>query len=221
MKISNFISIENISSELSAALVATLVFFLRKSIVSFFSTSFSLIKKFMEKIYLFGLYSHLNEIKQELIRIQSELKPNGGSSLRDAVNKIDKKIDDISCKVIKMSVETDISSDLFRICRWSSDENGYFSFVNRSFKELTGVFDDSRCLGNSWISNIVFIEDRNTVREEWDRSIKSKSEYHHTFRICNLTTNDIIKVTSHGKPVFDDKHNLLGWVGVFIRHPPE
>ena len=157
-------------------------------------------------------------IMGKLDKIQSELKPNGGSSLRDAINRIDIKLTNVSNKINIIQASADITSDTLNICRWAADKNGLLNFVNRPFKKLLGVVDDESCLGDAWITNTVHEEDRPTTQAEWNRAVSSKSEYHHTFRIVNASTGEIIKVTNHARLVIDDHGNVGGWVGVVIPH---
>lgn len=216
MKILDLLSSHNVSVEIFGAFIAALIIVIRKYLTSFFYHCYLKTKKLINKMKIFSIHESLNSIKTELHHIKSELRPNGGGSLRDAINRIDEKIDDISSKVVKINIESEITSDIFNICRWVADENGLFNFVNKSLKQLVGVYEDSVCLQDSWISNLVFVDDRNKTKEEWARSVNSKSEFHHTFRVKNLSDGNVFFVTSHGKPVFDENNNLIGWIGVFI-----
>ena len=157
-------------------------------------------------------------VMAKLDKIQSELKPNGGSSMRDAINRIDDKLTKVSGKINIIQASADITSDTLNICRWAADRQGLLNFVNRPFKKLIGVVDDESCLGDAWITNIVHEEDRPTTQNEWARAVASKSEYHHTFRIVNAQTGEVTKVTNHARLVIDDHGMVTGWVGVVIPH---
>ncbi len=157
-------------------------------------------------------------VMNELKTIHAELKPNGGSSLRDAINRIDDKLTKVSNKINTIQASADITSDTLNICRWAADKNGFYNFINRPFKKLIGAVDDESCLGDSWITNIVHMDDRAIVQQEWSRAVNSKSEYHHIFRIVNITTGEVIRVANHARLVIDDRGVVSGWVGVVIRH---
>jgi hypothetical protein len=43
-------------------------------------------------IILWGVFRHFNKIERRLDRMELEYKPNHGSSMRDAVNRIEKSI---------------------------------------------------------------------------------------------------------------------------------
>lgn len=154
----------------------------------------------------------------KLEKIQSELRPNGGLSLRDAVNRIDDKLTKVSNKINIIQASADITSDTLNICRWAADKNGLINFVNRPFKKLLGVVDDESCFGDSWITNLVHEEDRPVTQAEWNRAVAAKSEYHHTFRIANASTGKVIKVTNHARLITDEHGVVGGWVGVVIPH---
>ncbi|MFA5754286.1 MAG: PAS domain-containing protein [Patescibacteria group bacterium] len=153
-------------------------------------------------------------IVKTLEKIQRELHPNGGSSLRDAVNRIDIKVSSVSDKINTIQVSTEILSDTLNICRWAANKNGLIVFVNRSLRKLVGIIDDQSVMGNAWLANMVHIDDRDQTSVEWNRSIDTKSEFHHSFRIINQTTNEIIKVTSQARLVLNDAGEINGWAGV-------
>jgi PAS domain S-box-containing protein len=217
------ILLNNLPSELFAALTAALVIIFRSYISKAFICLFNCLKKisanFITKFKYYDLVSCLNDIKTQLNNIQIELKPNGGSSLRDAINKIDKKVDKMNIKLENIHAGNELMSDTLNIARWSADKNGHITYVNRPLKKLIGAVDDTIYIGNAWISNIVHVHDRNVVEEEWYRAVDSKSEYHHSFRIQNLNDGYIIKVTNHAKLVKDEySGEIIGWAGVLIAH---
>jgi len=43
-------------------------------------------------VVLWGVFRHFNKIERRLDRIEAEYKPNHGTSMRDAVNRIEQKI---------------------------------------------------------------------------------------------------------------------------------
>lgn len=153
-----------------------------------------------------------------LEKIQAELHPNGGSSLRDAINKIDIKVTKVGNKLSTIQASTEIITDTLNICRWAADKEGNIVYINRPLKKLIGACDDEGCLGASWVSNVIYIEDRDTSSAEWIRVVDSKSEFHHTYRITNIMTGEIIKVTSHARIIINEQGEVNGWTGVLIPH---
>ncbi len=157
------------------------------------------------------------EIVDTLKNIQKELRPNGGSSLRDAINKIDTKVTALSSKLAAMQASHDIMSDTLNICRWASDVNGKIIFINSPLKRLLGSTDDLSLLGDGW-TNSVLKEDRDNTICEWMRCVNAGIEYNDDFRVLNLQKG-IIRITSHAKPSRNMHTGIIeGWVGVVIPH---
>lgn len=175
------------------------------------------IKKFIEYlakvIYMNGRRDH-DDILNTLEKIQAELHSNGGKSLRDAINKIDNKLGCVANKINLLKVNTEILSDMLDICRWYADENGCMLYINRSTRKLLGLLDDQLFLNDAWINNIVYIDDRNVTENEWRRAIKSKTEFHHNFRMINQMSKGIINVDCQGRVVLDEKNEITGWSGI-------
>lgn len=48
-----------------------------------------------------------NEIKKNLNDIKSEFKPNGGGSLKDQVNRLEKRHEDLDTKVLSLDTKVD------------------------------------------------------------------------------------------------------------------
>ncbi len=190
----------------------------------FYKTLKSKISGFFSSLFSYRRKNHCNYEKcnfevgiiHTLEKIQSELHPNGGSSLRDAVNRIDTKVTSVSDRINTLQVSTEMMSDTMNICRWSSDKNGLVNFVNRSLRKLVGITDDQLVMGDAWLNNIVYIDDRNQTDIEWSRAVDSNSEYHHVFRIVNQTTGELIKVNSHARLILNDRGEVTGWAGVLV-----
>lgn len=202
----------------SVAIVAGLITLFHKKIIKWISW---IINRIVIKFKLFfdlRVTCPIPGIRESLDKIQAELRPNGGSSLRDAVNKIDRKVTGLSTKLVAMQVSHDIMSDTLNICRWAADINGKVNFVNNPLRELTGSVDDSWAIGDGW-TNAVLKDDRDEVIREWRRCVESQIEYNDTYRICNRHDGKIKMVTSHAKISRNLNTGAVeGWIGVVIPH---
>lgn len=157
-------------------------------------------------------------IREALERIQEELKPNHGSSIKDVVNRIEYKISAVATKLNVVVTGLDIVSDTLNICRFAADHKGKINFVNKSMRELIGSTDDfAWAFGDAW-TNAVYKDDREAAIEEWQRCVNSKIEYHDTFRVVHIKTGEVIEVTSHAKVIRNGAGEIEGWVGVVIPH---
>ena len=158
-------------------------------------------------------------IIKRLDEISNELKSNHGSSLRDAVNRIDNKVTNIHYRMNAFQSSYDIMSDTLNISRFTADINGKLTFVNIPLKLLIGVVDKDALLKDSWL-DFVHMDDRVRLESDIRRNVNNKTSGHHTFRIINPQTKEVIKVTSHSKPIMDvtipDK--VVGWTGILVKH---
>ena len=187
-------------------------------IVSLASAFHKKILKILSSIYK-GIqkpFICMNNTSAILQKIEKEFKPNGGSSLRDAINNIDGKLNNLSKKVQMIQANSDMMSDTLNMCRWAANSKGYINFVNRPLRRLIGAVDNDSCLGEAWFNNIVALEDRTQVRLEWTEVIESGTEYHHEYHIMNIQNNKKIKISSHAKVILDDTGKVQGWTGVII-----
>ena len=207
-----------------ASIGAIILSVFAKKIANFIILIFRMLVVWLRKRFQLHLSCPVPGIKDALDQIQKELRPNGGSSLRDAVNNtkttvenVDKKVTGLSSKLAAMQVSHDIISDTLNICRWAADSNGHINFINNPLRNLLGSVDDS-LYGDGW-TNIVVKEDRLAAISEWERCVESQIEYNDTYRVKNQQTGEIIKITSHARVSrsFNSGH-VEGWIGVVIPH---
>lgn len=171
----------------------------------------------IKKFFFIPLSCPVPEIQESLKKIQKELIPNGGGSLRDAINRIDAKVSFLAKNVSSLQVSSDVMSDTLNLCRWASDEDGKVNFMNAPLRQLIGVADDNSFYGDGW-TNDVLKEDRNAAYAEWMRCVKSKIDYNDSYRIKNRRTGEVIKVTSHAKISKLQGSAIEGWHGIIISH---
>lgn len=146
--------------------------------------------------------------------IKNQLHPNGGASIRDAVNRIDKKLTHMDETMKTVCSSTELITDTLNMCRWSADKHGKVTFVSRSYKKLLGIVDDDVCMGDAWQGRI-FVDDREKAVEEWDRSKQARSEFDHVFRVKRSESdNTLVRVHAHARPIFSETKEVRGWVGI-------
>jgi len=119
-------------------------------------------------------YSHLRKLlehaaakqSQKLEKIEGEFSNNGGSSLRDAVDRIENSVSANTGRIWGMLADA-------RSARWETDAKGDYTYMNRTGLRWTGrPFSDIR--GRGWI-NAVAPEDRDRVVAEWFKAERSES----------------------------------------------
>lgn len=105
-----------------------------------------------------------------------ELKPNGGSSLRDAINRIEKDV-----KQVKFVNQTHFDY-LIQVPMFSTDGNGQYVWVNRACCEFYDKHP-ADLMGTAWE---VYIEqsERLIVREEWIRAVAEERAFDMIYHIA-------------------------------------
>ena len=119
--------------------------------------------------------------------IYSELTPNHGSSIKDKIDKIDKKVDE----------NTKVTNLICHRQRWILDNrsepifecdiNGNCTWVNEKYCQLT-KHNISHFIGNGWKS-MIHEEDRERVIQEWESAVEDKRSSTCTYRIVDADGN--------------------------------
>lgn len=157
-----------------------------------------------------------NVVRTETQEIKAELHPNGGSSLRDAVDRLDKgqhsissSISTLNCKQWAMLgfhdenrgwFETDANGQLLRmsaqILRW----------VGRSMTELQG---------DRW--RTIIEPSMRDAAAAWWHATWSSGSYGDMEQQYITADGGKLRVLIHATPVFDEDHVLIAYVGTITR----
>lgn len=147
-------------------------------------------------------------VGERLTRIEKELMPNGGSSLRDIVDGLRRSqtFQDRSYEaLLDMHEDPLFRSDRFGKCEWA----------NRAYLKLIGkAIEDAR--GNGWLT-FVHPDDRPAVFNEWKASIDQNRNFEMEYRI--ISPSGFIKVRAEAKVLRDPKGDIIGFIGSLIREP--
>lgn len=155
-------------------------------------------------VWKFWLKNKFKEISDLYIKIQiiaQEFRPNGGSTLRDAINRIETKVS------IQQQTTTAIIKS-FPIGTWISDEQGRCIDVNNNLCRITGR-TEGEMKGNNW-SNWVL--EKEEVQEEWERCVAHDSNFDmdYTFTKTDRTKQ---KVHGYAQRLKNEKGELIGFLG--------
>lgn len=143
--------------------------------------------------------------------IQAELRPNGGSSLRDAVDRIHK--DTIRMDARQWAIVASLNDPL-----WESDPQGNCIRANNSLLALAErTMDEFE--GNGW-ENIVAPEDKERVWAEWRAAVERKRVFESMFTIRSRS-GKFFKVTVVCNPyVNSTSDEVLGFIGRYTEVVP-
>jgi PAS domain S-box-containing protein len=170
-------------------------------------------KKFMEFAdQVTALGTKMNDkFIQQIATISHEISPNCGSSMKDALKRIENQLVDLERSVsfseqMLKALHMDSSNGLF-----VADDRGEFIWANRTLCNMVGRSTES-LLGNGWVLGIA-PEYREAVAAEWNSSL----QYERDFEICcdmvhteGRTTNVYIKAYL----MRNSQKQVLGYLGM-------
>jgi PAS domain S-box-containing protein len=136
-----------------------------------------------------------------LSKLADEFKPNGGSSVKDALNRLElgQSLNQHRYRmVIKQS----------NVACFEANKVGEFTWVSPKLAEMAGNTYD-RFLGNDWI-NAVYHEDRERVWDEWNEAILQKRDFSLTFRLNEINP---IQIKAYATALKDAKGQLTAMIG--------
>lgn len=158
---------------------------------------------FIWKFWLQKRFKEAKDLYSKILIISDEFRPNGGSSLRDAINRIEEKISLQEQKTIAL-----IKS--FPIGTWISDKHGKCVDVNKSLCKIMGR-TESEIKGDNW-SNWIHPDEKDEVFEEWYRCVKNDLNFDMEYRYI-LPDKSVQRVHGSAYQLKNDKGELVGFLG--------
>lgn len=115
---------------------------------------------------------------------QKEFKPNGGSSIRDSLNRLE----------IGLAVNRQTSltlASVVGVAYFQADKDGEYIYVSRDWQRLTGTFSED-ALGHGWLQSI-HEDDRDKIEHTWAKAIAGGG----SIRLaCRLTCGAQVHITA-------------------------
>jgi PAS domain-containing protein len=143
---------------------------------------------------------------RKLKNILAETKHNGGSTLKDQMDRIENSLTNLTLWI-------EASQHLTQKPLFKADEHGKFTWINTAFARLVGGgLEDVRDLG--WVS-VIHPDDMSRVVKEWGESVRDKRKFDSEFKIQNVYTLEITKVRGRAFPIMNHEKNL-GFLGTWL-----
>lgn len=112
-----------------------------------------------------------NEIYTMIQNIHSELRFNGGSSIKDAVLRLEQGQNTILYKLEDIEESQKISLNINKVAFWYSDANGSCTYASPGLERILG-WGSNDILGNKWLAWII-PEDKERVFDAWRFSVEN------------------------------------------------
>jgi len=145
------------------------------------------------------LYRRLREGMQLLRAIEAEFRPNGGSTLRDALTRVEvdvARLRAIERITVDASGAASFETDELGSCVWASI--GYLDLVDRPIEDVRGT---------GW-SIVIHQEDRDRVFQEWGRVVNERRRFELAFRYVTRA-GDVVPVHVAAVPVPGGYYGLV------------
>lgn len=154
------------------------------------------------------VFVKLSEFYTKVNYISTELKPNGGSSLKDS-------IDFIRDTVSRTHQRQLIHFNFDAKPMFEADLQGGYVWVNRAYLDLLRYHPDD-LTGNGW-RNLICEADRNRVVNDWNAAITDRRDFQIRMRLVDQQGREL-PVTMRAMRMVDIKGNLLGHFGYLDHH---
>ena len=150
------------------------------------------------------------ENKRLLKEIMKELRPNGGSSIKDSLDRVERSVEVVTNSAQTLLKMQRITEEHQGIFTFLTDENGACTYANRHYLEHVGLTLEE--VQNYGWKNIINCEERVRVLEEWAHVIRDGRDFHMNITYTNYQTGK----TSENRVdayVVKNGDSVVGWVG--------
>lgn len=139
------------------------------------------------------LWARLSTALDSIEAVKAEVFRNGGSSLRDAVDRCSTGISKLSGL---FCLQTDLSGRVAFIC----DEAGRCTYVSDAWRNLTGLTNEEAS-GFRW-AGALHPEDRARVMSAWAAAVDDGTVFRDSYRYRHRQTGDVATVEVRASPVY-------------------
>jgi PAS domain S-box-containing protein len=147
-----------------------------------------------------------------LQNIISELRPNGGASLKDAVTRLERGVEDNTRLLMIVRHKQKWFAETLGVAMFETDELGRCTFANEAYLELTGLsLEEVKSEG--W-RNVIEKGEMEEVFRDWDMCVLQGRDFHRSTIYYNRKENTrrLVNIDAY---VIHDYHEagVIGWIG--------
>ncbi len=136
----------------------------------------------------------------------AQLTPNGGTSLRDSVNRIEQHVGELTA--VNEAVQ-----QLSRKPMFKTDPAGNCIWINTSYSITTGK-DIEDLKGEGWLS-VIHPDHRKMVCDEWESAVNDHRRFDLRYNVVNTNTGNEYLVNCKAYPVIVNK-KVTGYIGTWF-----
>lgn len=155
-----------------------------------------------------AIQSHIQMVEL----VAKEFHPNGGSSMRDALNRLEVGVSDIRDTTVKLVARQWALVTTQRDPIFESDSRGLTERANASLLALAERPMES-IIGSGW-ENIIHVDDRSRIWTEWSEAVVRSRTFESDFRVVGASSGRVYKVHCIATPFSEDSSGpVLGFIG--------
>lgn len=164
---------------------------------------FGIVFGFVWRFWLKKRYEEGKDLYKKIQVIAEEFRPNGGSTLRDAINRIEEKVTVQEQKTLALIKSLPLGT-------WIADSKGKVIDLNKSICRITNR-TESEMKGDNWI-NWVRPDEKDDVFDEWKRCVTNDLNFDMQYHYV-LPNNKVQKVHGVAYQLRDLNGELIGFLG--------
>lgn len=164
--------------------------------------------------YMFNAKAAHGDLNEKLDQIMGQLIPNGGSSIKDSLDRIEDKQSFFSSF---LQAQMNVNQKAI----FQTDAEGKCIWVNRPHARMTG-FQASEVMGDGWI-NVIAPECREIVMEKWQEAVDSEREFDENIWYIRTDKKTRYCVNVHAYKIEGVNGELRGYIGevTYLDHEQE
>lgn len=146
----------------------------------------------------------MKALHTSLENIGHQLAPNGRTSLRDAIDRIEVHQYHALQRARLLLTEQGFGA-------WESDVDGEWVWASEVLLRMASC-SAADLLGSNWV-NIVHVDDRRAVLVEWNSAVKYERKYRQRYRMVNQRTGESHVVDARAEPLLNPNGDVSGFLG--------
>jgi PAS domain S-box-containing protein len=174
--------------------------------------------KFEKLSRFLDVLQSFDTVQDDIKLIKEELSNNGGGSLKDAMVRTERKIEEVAKDLYLVRGVQRAMMNRTKIGFFETDQSGRLVWVSKYYLELTGK-QLGDVLVNGWGSCIA-PEDRQEVLNEWNDCVKNDRDFDMEYHIIN-GVGKVVPIKGHAKRVKTSDGQTMAFSGSIIEKDTE